>query len=199
MSPSLKSRVLLGFCVLVTFSCQLQAKKVTGGLSDFERLKGKWSGLVITNSKDPLGGGNPTLGETGTPISIELSQSTHGLSGSMLVGQVKEEWEFFEDFYVWTDFGITVTTKRIKLSQTPDWILKKLEGENKNNTFVYKFEKCRVNNTSESCSVPKDLPEGVNPNGFWVFKVDGHQLLVNVYYEYTTGGRRILEQVLNKR
>lgn len=205
--------ILLAFGAC-SFGCSSQGKKLPSTIMDDDlngqtipaldpnsimaQLKGNWIGMVVNNSKNPLGGGEPTLGETGTPLNFTFFREQNRLVGDVTIGQVHESWVFHSDIYHWSDNKIKVITKQIDEKQLPKWIKEKAEINKSARVWSYKFESCQVLSTKTPCGIKKDLPEGAD-QGIWIFKIEGNKLFSHVYYTYASGGRRMLEQILTKR
>ena len=167
----------------------------------YDVLTGHWTGTVTTNTKEAKAGGNPTPGETGTSATIEFSKSADGLVGTNLVGTGPdvEKWQIRGSEFTMTDKDMTMTTKAIPYSEIPEWVRKQAGVTEKDTFFAFKLEKCVVQKTGKACETPKDLPDGIAKTGVWLFKVQGEKLSNNVYYTYSTGGKRILEMSLARK
>lgn len=163
---------------------------------NYEVLAGKWNGTITTNLKDATGGGSPTVGETGTPVVIQFTKSGNMLEGSSLVGKNMENWKIAGEKYFWTDMDMSVTTTAISFKDLPEWVKKQANVTETDTFFAYKYASCTMNKTKKACEPGKDLPDGLDKNGIWLFKVKGDAMQNNVYYTYSNGGKRILEQSL---
>ncbi len=164
------------------------------------QLKGRWTGLMTSNDKSSLGGGHPTLGESGSLIQLTLMEKEFRLEGDLQIGKEREHWEFSKDLYTWKNEKITFITKRKPISSLDKDIKNRLNLKNEQNVWIYTFEDCFINGDPKvKCESPKDIPLGSQETGVWVFKLEGNRLLSNVYYTYPdTGKKRILEQILNR-
>ena len=172
---------------------------VASAAQNYSVMAGNWAGSVTTNLKDTSGGGKPMAEETGTPVTITFSKVNNGLAGESLVGATKEKWAIQGDNYTWDDGEITVTSTAVTFDKLPEWV-KKESGVTPTDTyFAFKYLTCTVNATKKPCEIGKHLPDGIDKSGIWVFAVKGNKLQSNVYYTYSNGGKRILEQSLSAK
>jgi len=169
---------------------------IAGAAPDPNLLAGNWTGSITKNLKDEKGGGSPTQGTTGTPVTIHFSKAGTELVGTSTVGSDKENWKIHGDQYTWDDGKITVTAKLVSFNDIPEWVRKQANLTTTDNIFAYKFSSCTVNATKKPCEIKKDLPDGIDKSGLWLFKVQGEKMDSSVYYTYSSGGQRILEQSL---
>jgi hypothetical protein len=167
--------------------------------TNYNVLSGNWAGTVTTNLKDTTGGGKPNQEPTGTPVIIHLGTAATGLTGSSDVGGSKETWQIEKDEYIWNDGEITVTTKAITYNDVPEWVRKQASLKATDTHFAFKYASCTVNKTKAACVPGKDVPDGIDKSGVWLFEVEKDKLQSSVYYTYTNGGKRILEQSLAKK
>lgn len=167
--------------------------------TNYNVMSGNWTGTITANLKDTTGGGKPTEGTTGTPVVINFNPTGTGLTGTSDVGGSKENWKIDGNEYTWNDNEVTVTTQSCPYNDIPEWVRKQANLKATDTYFAFKYEKCMVNKTKANCAVGKDVPDGIDKTGVWLFKVEKDKLHSAVYYTYTTGGKRILEQSLAKK
>jgi len=166
--------------------------------TSYTSLEGNWKGTITANLKDEKGGGNPTQGTTGTSVEIMFNKAGTGVTGKSTIGKSTESWNIQSEKYSWNDKEITVVSKAVSFGDIPTWVRERAGLTKKDNFFAFKYEGCTVNETKKACEIGKHLPDGIDKSGIWLFKVQGNKLVSNVYYTYSSGGKRILEQSLNK-
>ena len=167
--------------------------------ANYNVLKGSWSGTITTNLKDTTGGGKPTMGDTGTPVDIMFEKSGDGLAGTSTIGDSKEKWTVNDKQYTFNDGEITVTAVAADFSTIPEWVQKEAEIAKTDTVFAYKYKGCTINATKKPCEIGKNLPDGIDKTGIWLFTVKGKTMHSSVYYKYSTGGKRVLEQSLTAK
>ncbi len=162
-------------------------------------LHHKW--YYEKNIRNKSAGGTPSEGEVGTPVSIHLRESPTDkgiIEGESRLGQVVETWQIKENTYVWKDDVIEVTSKSVAYGEIPAWIKDDLKLKASDRIYAFKFEKCSVIKTQESCTPNIHFPEGLDKTGHWIFKTQANQLNSNVVYKYADGNKRILTEALIK-
>jgi hypothetical protein len=164
--------------------------------TNYNVLTGNWNGTITANLKDTAGGGKPTEGTTGTPVVIKFNAAGSGLAGISDVGGSKETWQIEKEEYTWNDGTVSVITKSIGYKDIPAWVQKQANLKTTDTYFAFKYSKCTVNATKAACAVGKDVPDGIDKTGVWLFKVEKDKMQSAVYYNYPNGGKRILEQSL---
>lgn len=169
-------------------------------IDDYMPLIGSWQGMVVTNLKDASGGGNPTQGEIGTSVTIDLERKNKKLSGSSTIGSNPTEvWTIENDTYTWNDGEITVTAQRIAFDAIPSWAVKQAKIKSGDAVFAFKYQTCKVNKDGSACKIGKHIPSGIEQSGLWVFSLKQGKLYSDVFYTYATGGKRILQQRLTQK
>jgi hypothetical protein len=187
----MRTTLLAAFVVLAVGSA--------AAATNYNVMTGNWAGTITTNLKDTTGGGKPTEGTTGTPVVINFNPAGTGLTGTSDVGGSKESWKIEKDEYIWNDGEVTVTTKAITYNDIPEWARKQANLKATDTFFAFKYATCMVNKTKANCVPGKDVPDGIDKSGVWLFRVEKDKLTSAVYYTYNTGGKRILEQNLAKK
>ncbi|MFH1262282.1 MAG: hypothetical protein V1495_02395 [Pseudomonadota bacterium] len=187
----MKTKLLVLFVMLAVGSA--------AAATNYNVLSGNWTGTITTNSKDTTGGGKPTEGTTGTPVTITFSTAGVGLTGDSIVGDSKENWKIENGEYTWNDGEVTVKTTSVSYNDIPTWARTQAKLKAKDTYFAFKYASCTVNKTKAACVPGKDVPDGIDKSGIWLFKVEKDKLQSAVYYTYTNGGKRILEQSLAKK
>jgi hypothetical protein len=169
----------------------------TIGLALIAAVAGTWSGTVTFNQKETKAGGKPLPSDTGTPIVMELREAGGKLAGTIVTGKDQGETVTLDE-EIWSvdDGTIAWRAERVPFEKIPPWVVTQLSLRSTDIFFAYRFKDCRVNKTGASCVPGKEIPEGMEQSGLWVFKVDGKKMKLGVYYTYPSSGRRILEQEL---
>jgi hypothetical protein len=170
------------------------------GTPNYDALAGTWTGSVTANLRDDKSG-PATMDNTGTPVEIYFGGTASKLDGHYISGNnPKESWSINNHVYTWSDDKITVTAKYVETSALPDWVKKEAKVNNWESVYAFKYQSCTRKSDGKACEFGKgkDVAEGIENGGIWLFGVKGNNMSSDVYYSYKSGGHRILKHSLER-